>query len=85
MLKYLFCAVPRLHYPTANDFGSEVIPKAVKDYNVQVNAEYINVLGETTPKLKLQKKIVNELHLIERFFFRKEAKCYLNTLIVISL
>ncbi|OAY64517.1 Glucose-1-phosphate adenylyltransferase large subunit 2, chloroplastic [Ananas comosus] len=25
----------RLHYPTANDFGSEVIPKAVKDYNVQ--------------------------------------------------
>jgi hypothetical protein len=26
----------RGHYPTANDFGSEVIPMAAKDYNVQV-------------------------------------------------
>lgn len=26
----------RWRYPTANDFGSEIIPAAVKDHNVQV-------------------------------------------------
>ncbi|KAL5718031.1 glucose-1-phosphate adenylyltransferase [Ranunculus cassubicifolius] len=27
----------RCSYPTANDFGSEIIPMAAKEYNVQVN------------------------------------------------
>jgi len=33
---YLLCIFIRGHYPTANDFGSEVIPMAAKDYDVQV-------------------------------------------------
>lgn len=28
----------RWHYPEANDFGSEVIPMATKDFNVQVES-----------------------------------------------
>lgn len=29
----------RWRYPTCNDFGSEIIPKAAKEYNVQVCAQ----------------------------------------------
>lgn len=32
----LLCTFIRGHYPTANDFGSEVIPMAAKDFDVQV-------------------------------------------------
>jgi hypothetical protein len=32
----LLCIFIRGNYPTANDFGSEVIPMAAKDYDVQV-------------------------------------------------
>jgi len=35
-IPYLLCIFIRGHYPTANDFGSEVIPMAAKDYDVQV-------------------------------------------------
>jgi hypothetical protein len=34
------CIFIRGHYPTANDFGSEVIPMAAKDYDVQVFTLY---------------------------------------------
>jgi len=36
----LLCIFIRGHYPTANDFGSEVIPMAAKDYDVQVFTLY---------------------------------------------
>lgn len=29
------------NYPSSNDFGSEIIPSAVKDYNVQVSISFI--------------------------------------------
>jgi hypothetical protein len=37
----LLCIFIRGHYPTANDFGLEVIPMAAKDYDVQVFTLYI--------------------------------------------
>lgn len=50
-------------YPSSNDFGSEIIPSAVGDYNVQVNgildsntslsiniASYNNNIRATIPK-----------------------------------
>lgn len=30
-------------YPTSNDFGSEIIPSAVKEYDVQVRGISINI------------------------------------------
>lgn len=37
---YYFCFF-RWHYPEANDFGSEIIPMAMKDYNVKVEYQKI--------------------------------------------
>ena len=37
---YCFCFF-RWHYPAANDFGSEIIPLAMKDYNVKVDSQKI--------------------------------------------
>ena len=31
-------------YPSSNDFGSEIIPSAVGDYNVQVTGCYTQIL-----------------------------------------
>lgn len=31
-------------YPSSNDFGSEIIPAAVRDYNVQVRYEFDNYI-----------------------------------------
>lgn len=31
------CPIVRQAYPTANDFGSEIIPASMKDCNVQVS------------------------------------------------
>lgn len=30
----------KYNYPSSNDFGSEIIPFAVKDYNVQVRYSF---------------------------------------------
>lgn len=33
----VFLTIHRWRYPTANDFGSEIIPASAKEFNVQVN------------------------------------------------
>lgn len=63
----------RWRYPTANDFGSEIIPRAVKEHNVQVR-ELLNLVKKISSKFKKCSVIA------EGCFFPSNARLWLISL-----